>query len=328
MKKEIVRKTLVLVSIFLFISVIINPIITGNNFVDDTTPPITTYALDPPTPDGCNGWYVSDVNVTLTATDYISGVNITYYRINGGEWEIYNSTFVISEDGDDILIEYYSIDNADNQETIKQTSIDMDQTKPVVDYCFEWADYDKENSIYLYMFNVTATDVTSKMNRVEFFISDDELYKTIYRPGPDYTFKILQDFDFSIKGYICKRNITDKYVKFFAIVVTESESMNFSTYSLPFPIAYDNAGNYKKDKIIIGEPPTPWKRYFKWYKFPNDYKGTIGSYYIDAIFEKSPIAVSMVPNILNFEPNNLFLQFLDHFPLLHRLLDIWRYILL
>ena len=33
--------------------------------LDDTTPPVTTHSLDPPEPDGLNGWYVNDVNVTL-----------------------------------------------------------------------------------------------------------------------------------------------------------------------------------------------------------------------------------------------------------------------
>jgi len=302
------------------------PSIENDLSFDDTTPPITTHSLDPLTPDGDNGWYVSDVTVSLNATDDISGVNITYYRVDGGEWEVYDSTFVISEDGDGILIEYYSVDNADNQEPIKQVSIDMDQTKPSVDYHFFWETVDEEKCIFGYTFVVTATDDISDMNRVEFFITEDELYDTLYGLGPEYTFHILQDFDFSVKGYICKINITDNYVKFFAIVVTESESMNFSTCYLPFPIAYDNAGNYKIDMIVKPPPPSPWKRYFKWYKFPNDYKGTIGSYYIDAIFEKRPTSVSIVPNLLNFEPNNLFLRFLDHFPLLHHLLDIWRHV--
>jgi hypothetical protein len=326
MKKTI----LILGIIFLLAGISINSSVAIFDFNDDTTPPVTTHSLDPATPDGNNGWYVSDVTVTLTATDDMSGVKEIKYKVNNGATQTIigdNGIFIVDEDGDNLPIEYWAIDNVGNEESHHTFTIDMDQTKPVVDYCFEWFDYDEENGTCWYTFNVTATDVTSEMNRVEFFIDDGELYKIIYGPGPDYTFKILQDFDFTIKGYICKTNITDDYVKFFAIVITESESMNFSTCYLPFPIAYDNAGNDKKDKIIIGEPPTPWKRYFKWYKFPNDYEGEIGSYYIDAIFKKSPIKTSIVPNPLNFEPNNLFLMFLDHFPFLQRLLDIWRHVL-
>ena len=83
MKQRTFCKTLAVDVILLFIGMGINPAIANN---DDTTPPITTHTLDPPEPDGLNGWYVSNVNVTLTATDDMSGVNVTYYRINGGEW--------------------------------------------------------------------------------------------------------------------------------------------------------------------------------------------------------------------------------------------------
>jgi Regulator of Chromosome Condensation (RCC1) repeat protein len=40
----------------------------------DTAPPATSIALSPPAPDGQNGWYVSDVSVSVSATDDDSGV--------------------------------------------------------------------------------------------------------------------------------------------------------------------------------------------------------------------------------------------------------------
>ena len=54
---------------------------------EDTTPPRTTHALDPATPDGDGGWYVSPVEVTLNATDNEggSGVDTTEYRFAGDE---------------------------------------------------------------------------------------------------------------------------------------------------------------------------------------------------------------------------------------------------
>jgi len=36
---------------------------------NDTTPPVTTISFGPLYPDGYNGWYVSDVTITLEATD-------------------------------------------------------------------------------------------------------------------------------------------------------------------------------------------------------------------------------------------------------------------
>jgi hypothetical protein len=52
-----------------------------------STPPTTTYSLDPASPNGENGWYITPVQVTLTATDLESGVKETNYRINYGTWQ-------------------------------------------------------------------------------------------------------------------------------------------------------------------------------------------------------------------------------------------------
>ena len=41
---------------------------------NDPTPPVTTISLNPGDPDGDNGWYVSDVTITLNATDNETGV--------------------------------------------------------------------------------------------------------------------------------------------------------------------------------------------------------------------------------------------------------------
>jgi len=156
---------------------------------DDTTPPETTHNLNPPTPDGNNGWYVSDIEVTLTATDDMSGVNTTYYRVNCGEWLIYNSKFVIYEDGYDILMEYYSVDNANNQEPINQISFNLDQTKPDIDlkqtinikpFSYNLTKCDV-TTVWTIILNATATDETSGMERVEFYLNE-RLQETVYGP--------------------------------------------------------------------------------------------------------------------------------------------------
>jgi hypothetical protein len=35
---------------------------------------------------GMNGWYVSDVDVSASATDTLSGVDYSEVRVNGGAW--------------------------------------------------------------------------------------------------------------------------------------------------------------------------------------------------------------------------------------------------
>jgi len=149
-------------------------------------PPVSTHSLDPPEPDGENGWYVSNVNVTLTATDDMSGVREIRYTINGGAEQVIhgdNGSFMISEDEDIILVNYWAIDNSGNVEYPENFFIiDMDQTGPTVELVYEiiggnpWQGWE-------YLITVTATDAISGMERVEIYI-DDELVEILYGPGP------------------------------------------------------------------------------------------------------------------------------------------------
>ena len=100
------------------------------SFFDDTTPPVTTITFDPPVPNGLNGWYVTDVNVTLNATDDLSGVKTIYYQINGGPLESHDGdyfNFTLDHDCLDGYIEYYSVDNEGNVEQVKSVRISIDQ---------------------------------------------------------------------------------------------------------------------------------------------------------------------------------------------------------
>ena len=284
MKNSCYKKTLVLGIIVLFVGMSITPS-TGNiMFFDDTTPPVTTISFDPPEPDGENSWYVSDVTVTLNATDDLSGVNATYYRINGGEWETYDSPFVISGDGDDILIEFYSIDNAGNQESHKHATIDMDQTEPDIEQIYEVIGGDLWHGWDL-LFTATATDDMSGMHRVEFYISD-KLQETVIGPGPTYEWEVHYSIYFRVRGLIRNLEITEEYVKFYAIIVIISELPFHNTYSA---CAYDNAGNSAEDEIYAG-PLVSFRQgiyLFQSLTLPNNYTGYIGRFFISAIFNNS-----------------------------------------
>ena len=87
-----------------------------------------------------NDKFMGPVTVTLNATDDISGVDYTTYRIeyNGtsgpsvGPWEPYTGPFVVSQPGD-YIIHYYSVDKVGNiePEQIKGfTILDDDVTPP------------------------------------------------------------------------------------------------------------------------------------------------------------------------------------------------------
>jgi hypothetical protein len=110
--------------------VLINFQLYKNGLRDDTTPPVTTIYFNPEAPNGDNGWYVSNVTIMLNATDDLSGVNITYYRVNNGGWEIYEYPFVFNK-SNYYVIDYYSIDNAGNVESVKSASCKVDVVPPV-----------------------------------------------------------------------------------------------------------------------------------------------------------------------------------------------------
>jgi hypothetical protein len=76
-----------------------------------------------------NGWYTSNVEAYLTATDARSGVQLTRYRIDGGAWHIYSGPVTFSIDGDHDL-EYYSVDMAGNSETSQSLSVKIDRMAP------------------------------------------------------------------------------------------------------------------------------------------------------------------------------------------------------
>ncbi|MHA1939589.1 MAG: OmpL47-type beta-barrel domain-containing protein, partial [Candidatus Thorarchaeota archaeon] len=88
--------------------------------VIDVTPPVTTIQFTGV--EGEYGWYHSDIEVTLTATDDASGVASTVYSLNGSTWIPYSGPFVLSNPGE-VTVYYYSTDNAGNVEDVKTATI-------------------------------------------------------------------------------------------------------------------------------------------------------------------------------------------------------------
>jgi hypothetical protein len=98
--------------------------------VADTTPPSTLAVLDGTM--GQNDWFVSDVIVTLIATDNCSGVKEVHYAIDGVEQPaVSDSTavFIIAEDGAHTLT-YWAVDNALNTEQAASTPVNTETTPP------------------------------------------------------------------------------------------------------------------------------------------------------------------------------------------------------
>ncbi|KCZ73370.1 parallel beta-helix repeat (two copies) [Candidatus Methanoperedens nitroreducens] len=97
----------------------------------DNVPPTTTAVLSGS--HGNNNWYISYVQVNLTATDNEggSGVNETEYSFDNATWTTYTAPFAITNEGTTTLY-YRSTDNAGNIESTRDQTISIDKTPPVV----------------------------------------------------------------------------------------------------------------------------------------------------------------------------------------------------
>ena len=279
-RNNLIKKGVVVAVILLFISVSVVPSTGNRASFDDITPPVTTISFHPPTPTGKNGWYADDVEIILEATDDMSGVNVTYYRLNGGEWKTYVEPFTIESD-DNYVIEYYSVDNASNVEDVKSAEFKIDQTPPTIDLTWE---ADKEDGIWYITFTAFCSDATSGMDRVEFYM-DDELVCTDNEAPYEWIYRL--PITSSVIGLIFNPQFSEENVTFFALIVIIIDSTDPSDFVSKhfYAIAYDEAGNSAKGEIY-GPCYIPSGVYmFQQLTFPNNYEGYIGSFFIRATFD-------------------------------------------
>ncbi len=141
----------------------------------DKTNPETTHSLTPSDPNGKNGWYTTDVEVTLLPYDASSGLDITKYRIGDGNWQNYAGEFIVSTEGEH-SIEYYSIDNAGNAESEKVLTIKIDKTNPETTYTLIPSTPNGENGWYTTdtTFMLSPTDTVSRVNTTYYRINEGE----------------------------------------------------------------------------------------------------------------------------------------------------------
>ena len=144
--------------------------------MQDFLPPVTTHAFAGTM--GNNGWYRSDVTITLTASDPTppysagkgpSGVNHTYYKLDTGAFVEYTVPVVVNTDGQH-QVSYYSVDKVGNTETVNGPfSFKMDKTDPV------WINYTGTPLNLLktkWLLVANVEDATSGIAVVEFYVDD------------------------------------------------------------------------------------------------------------------------------------------------------------
>ncbi|MBU3896427.1 MAG: hypothetical protein KJ697_00645, partial [Nanoarchaeota archaeon] len=121
---------------------------------------------------GPNGWYVTDVLLTLSGSDALSGLQSISYTIDSGATQTYSALFTVSGDGS-YTIEYWAVDNAGRTCVHKTVIVGIDTIAPVISGCtvdpVSGSSYD---STQTYTFSCTVTDA-SGIDTVTFTLGGD-----------------------------------------------------------------------------------------------------------------------------------------------------------
>lgn len=94
----------------------------------DRTAPLTQVSA--PT-----GWVNGSATVTFTATDALSGVSSTHYRLDGGPDTIGSEVTLTSEGTH--TIDYFSGDRAGNREEARRVTVQIDRSKPTISHTLD-----------------------------------------------------------------------------------------------------------------------------------------------------------------------------------------------
>lgn len=167
---------------------------------------------------GSNGWYISDVVVTLNASDNLSDVDRTEYKLNdNGDWTAYTGPITLSQEGTH-TIQYYSIDKAGNAEYIRQQTIKIDKSAPEFSLMVNGKDLNEGDSFEDFMpLKIKVWDNLSGMAKSNITIDGD--YVIDFQAQPEI------DIDMSGKpGYHT------------AVIICEDIAGNLSEQSFSFTI--------------------------------------------------------------------------------------------
>jgi len=140
----------------------------------DTLAPVTAAVPSPSAPDGQNGWYVSNVSITLNASDNCAGVSSTEYSIDGGQtWQPYAGAFSLTDDGTHV-VRYRSADAAGNAETAQSLVVKIDKTAPTLSLsATPGRIWPANNQPFAVSVEGTGSDAVSGLASVTYVVTDE-----------------------------------------------------------------------------------------------------------------------------------------------------------
>jgi hypothetical protein len=194
MKQRIICKALA-VAVIILLSLSVTPSI-GISNNDDTTPPVTIISLNGTISE--HGIYSTEVEVTLNATDDLSGVNVTYYDLDGNGDEIYIEPFLVTSHGMHMIV-YWSVDNAGNVEEYKDVHFEIDFIPPNIGLSWKLLD---NKSIE---FNPWVSDDGSGSYKVEYYIDNAYMHTSYWEDSFNWIWKPPHWGTYLISGIVYDR---------------------------------------------------------------------------------------------------------------------------
>ncbi|HET7114125.1 MAG TPA: PQQ-binding-like beta-propeller repeat protein [Pyrinomonadaceae bacterium] len=182
----------------------------------DSTAPVTQASVAGAA--GTNNWYRSSVQVSLSATDNVSGVANTFYSVDGGATQTYAGAFVLSTPGEH-TVQYWSVDNQNNTEATKSLSIKIDTLAPVVTAAANPSTAPKRPQPVSVTISGSATDALSGVSSAGFNVIDE--YGVTQPSGP-VTVQANGSYSFTL-SLPATKNGSDKNGHLYTIVVTATD---------------------------------------------------------------------------------------------------------
>lgn len=136
----------------------------------DASAPLTQATVSGPA--GTNGWHLGNVTVSLAATDPLSGVQITYYKVDGGTTKTYSVPFSVSGVGSH-TVNFWSVDKATNTETMRSLVVKIDTSKPSVTTSVTPANAFKSSNPVTVTVSGHVTDTTSGVASATYNVVDE-----------------------------------------------------------------------------------------------------------------------------------------------------------
>lgn len=151
-----------------------NSILSGNEGFDLVAPETQAIITGQA---GNEGWYLGNVNISLSAIDDNSGVLETRYSLDGQPLAVYSGSINVSDEGLHTIL-YYSVDKAGNNEEVKSLSFGIDMTSLEISVIFDTetesfkfspiSDEPENINFSCDSISYTAIDLAGNITRLEF----------------------------------------------------------------------------------------------------------------------------------------------------------------